>query len=249
MHADTYEQFPSGINMQVVPEQGQFMAWLVHTLRVQRIIEVGVFTGYSSTAMALALPPHGRLLACDRDPKAMALARQYWEASQGRWPRPACEGRGREAGVAGKIDERLAPASETLDALLAEPGQVGSWDFAFVDADKKGYRGYYEQLLQLVRPGGVIAVDNVLWYGRVADPEQQDANTQARRVRRRSCTLRRAGGRGGRARSRLDPERESSCEGSADPAIRELNDFLVTDERITLSIIPVGDGIALCTKR
>lgn len=194
LRADTYEQFPSGINMQVVPEQGQFMAWLVHTLRVQRIIEVGVFTGYSSTAMALALPPHGRLLACDRDPKAMALARQYWE----------------EAGVAGKIDERLAPASETLDALLAEPGQVGSWDFAFVDADKKGYRGYYEQLLQLVRPGGVIAVDNVLWYGRVADPEQQDANTQA---------------------------------------IRELNDFLVTDERITLSIIPVGDGIALCTKR
>ncbi|KAL4854525.1 O-methyltransferase MdmC [Chlorella vulgaris] len=165
LRADTAAQFPAAARMAISPEQGAFLAWLLRTLQARRVIEVGVFTGYSSIALALALPPTGTLLACDRDPRSMTLAREYWA----------------KAGVADKVHERLGPAAATLDELLADPTQHGSYDFAFIDADKKGYRAYYEQLLQLVRPGGVIAIDNTLWYGRVADAENTDGATLALR--------------------------------------------------------------------
>ncbi|GAB4818233.1 hypothetical protein N2152v2_005279 [Parachlorella kessleri] len=151
--------------MLVSPEQGAFLSVLVAALGAKRIIEVGVFTGYSSIAMALALPQDGRLVALDHDPKSLALAQEYWQ----------------RAGVTDKVDCHIGPAAEGLDRLLHQEGQAGSYDFAFVDADKRGYRGYHEQLLQLIRPGGVIAFDNVLWRGQVADLEAQDKQTAAMR--------------------------------------------------------------------
>ncbi len=153
------------VNMQIAPEQGQFMQLLVRTIGAQRTIEVGVFTGYSSLAVALALPPDGRLLACDISEEHTAIARRHWQA----------------AGVAGKIELALGPALETLDARLAR-GEAGRYDFAFIDADKVNYAAYYERLLQLVRPGGIIAVDNTLWSGAVADPANRDAATEAIRA-------------------------------------------------------------------
>jgi predicted O-methyltransferase YrrM len=150
------------VNMQIAPEQGQFMALLVRLLGATRCIEVGVFTGYSSLAVALAMPPTGRLIACDISEEYTAVARRYWAA----------------AGVAGKIELRLAPALQTLDTLLAE-GRAGGFDFGFIDADKGGYAAYYERLLELLRPGGLIAVDNTLWSGDVADPGNQDPDTVA----------------------------------------------------------------------
>lgn len=150
------------VNMQIAPEQGQFMALLVRLLGATRCIEVGVFTGYSSLAVALAMPPTGRLIACDISEEYTAVARRHWAA----------------AGIAGKIDLRLAPALQTLDALLADGGS-GSFDFGFIDADKGGYAAYYERLLELLRPGGLIAVDNTLWGGDVADPGNQDPDTVA----------------------------------------------------------------------
>lgn len=152
-------------NMQIAPEQGQFMALLLKLIGARRCIEVGVFTGYSSLAMALALPPDGRILACDISEEYTAVARRYWD----------------EAGVAGRIDLRIAPALETLDALLAD-GEAGSHDFAFIDADKEGYPDYFERLLALLRPGGLIAVDNTLWDGSVADPTDQAPDTVAIRA-------------------------------------------------------------------
>lgn len=151
--------------MQIAPEQGQFMALLVQLMGVRRAIEVGVFTGYSALAVALALPDDGQLLACDINAEWTAKASQYW----------------REAGVANKIDLRMAPALETLDALLTD-GEAGSFDFAFIDADKGNYIAYYERLLQLLRPGGLIVVDNVLWGGAVADPRNQEPDTLAIRA-------------------------------------------------------------------
>ncbi len=148
------------VNMQIAPEQGQFMQMLVRLTKARRAIEVGVFTGYSSLAVALALPPDGRLLACDVSEEYTAIARRHWQG----------------AGVAGKIELVLAPAQETLDARLAA-GEADSYDFAFIDADKRGYLGYYERLLRLVRPGGLIVVDNTLWSGEVADPANRDADT------------------------------------------------------------------------
>lgn len=142
-------------NMQIAPEQGQFMALLARLLGARRTLEVGVFTGYSSLAVALALPEDGRVVACDVSEEFTAVARRYW----------------REAGVAGKIDLRIAPAADTLDALIAA-GDAGTFDFAFLDADKESYDRYYEQSLVLVRPGGLIAIDNVLWDGEVADPSK-----------------------------------------------------------------------------
>lgn len=127
--------------------------------------EVGTYTGYSSIAMALALPPDGKLVACDVSEPSFEVARRYWA----------------EAGVEQKIEERLGDAKATLDDIIAAGG-AGSFDIAFVDADKRGYWEYYEKLLTLVRPGGLIAIDNVLWYGRVADPEQLDKQTVAIRV-------------------------------------------------------------------
>ncbi|HEY2929104.1 class I SAM-dependent methyltransferase [Piscinibacter sp.] len=147
--------------MQISPEQGQFMAMLVRLMGARRTIEIGVFTGYSALAVALALPADGELLACDISDEYTRVGRPYWEA----------------AGVAHKIALRLAPALDTLDARLAE-GAAGHYDFAFIDADKTNYDAYYERCLQLVRQGGLIAIDNVLWGGSVARPAE-DASTAA----------------------------------------------------------------------
>jgi caffeoyl-CoA O-methyltransferase len=153
------------VSCQIAAEQGQFMALLIHLMGARRTLEVGVFTGYSSTAVALALPDDGRIVACDVNKEWTAMARGFW----------------REAGVEHKIDLRLGPAVGTLDKLLAE-GQAGTFDFAFIDADKENYDAYYERALQLVRKGGLIAIDNVLWHARVIDPEMKDADTLAIRA-------------------------------------------------------------------
>lgn len=152
-------------NMQISPEQGQFMALLVKLMGAHRCLEIGTFTGYSSLAIALALDDDGSLLACDTSEEYTDVARRYWE----------------EAGVADKIELRLAPALETLDALLDADDQRHTYDFVFIDADKTNYNKYYERCLQLVRTGGVIAFDNTLWDGKVADAAVQDADTAALR--------------------------------------------------------------------
>jgi caffeoyl-CoA O-methyltransferase len=151
--------------MQVSPEQGQFMALLLRLMDARHCLEVGTFTGYSALACALALPPDGRLVTLDISAEWTAIARRHWL----------------DAGMAGRIESRLGPAEQSLEALLAGGGR-DSFDFAFIDADKTGYDRYYELALQLVRPGGLIAFDNVLWSGRVADPNSQDADTVALRV-------------------------------------------------------------------
>lgn len=148
--------------MQIAPDQGQFMAFLIKLLQAKKTLDIGVFTGYSSLVVALALPDDGKVVACDRDPRSSAIARCYWQ----------------EAGVDHKIDFRLAPALETLEQLIAE-GESGSFDFAFIDADKRNYGNYYERALTLLRPGGMVAIDNVLWFGSVADPDDQDKRTIA----------------------------------------------------------------------
>jgi caffeoyl-CoA O-methyltransferase len=181
------------VNMQIAPEQGQFMQVLVRLIGARRTIEVGVFTGYSSLAVALALPPDGRVLACDISEEYTGVARRYWQM----------------AGVAHKIELVLAPALNTLDARLVA-GEAGRYDFAFIDADKSGYRAYYERLIQLVRPGGLIAVDNTLWGGAVADPADRDTDTVA---------------------------------------IRAFNEQLLADQRIDLSLVPIGDGLTLARRR
>lgn len=151
--------------MQSAPEQGQFMALLVRLIRARKALEIGVYTGYSALCVASALPAEGRLVACDINASWTAVAQRYWQ----------------EAGVDGKIELRLAPALETLDALIAN-GESGSFDFAFIDADKENYAGYYERALTLLRHGGLIAVDNTLWSGQVADPAFQDTETCAIRA-------------------------------------------------------------------
>jgi predicted O-methyltransferase YrrM len=181
------------VNMQIAPEQGQFMQLLVRLTGARRTVEVGVFTGYSSLAVALALPEDGYVLACDISEEYTAIARRHWQ----------------QAGVAHKIELVIAPALATLDAKLAA-GEAGSYDFAFIDADKGGYHAYYERLLRLVRPGGLIAVDNTLWSGAVADPGDHAADTLA---------------------------------------IREFNDRLLADQRIDLSLLPIGDGLTLARRR
>ena len=148
--------------MQIAAEEGQFLDLLIRLSGARRCVEVGVFTGYSSLVVALALPVDGHLLACDINPVTTAIARRYWA----------------EAGVADRIRLELAPALQTLDAELAKAGE-GSYDFAFIDADKTSYINYYERCLRLLRPGGLIAVDNTLWSGSVADPRKRDADTQA----------------------------------------------------------------------
>jgi len=151
--------------MQIGPDQGSFMAMLVKLISARRTIEIGVFTGYSALAVALALPADGKVVACDVSEEWTSMARRYWE----------------KAGVAGKIDLKLAPALETLDALIAE-GQAGRFDFAFIDADKKNYPGYYERCLTLLRAGGLIAVDNTLWSGAVIDGADRSVDTVAIRA-------------------------------------------------------------------
>jgi predicted O-methyltransferase YrrM len=152
-------------SMQISAGQGQFMALLIHLLSARRTLEIGVFTGYSSLAVALALPDDGRIISCDISEEWTSIARRYW----------------REAGVERKIDLRLGPALKTLDDLIAQ-GQSGRFDFAFIDADKGNYANYYDRAMVLVRPGGLIAVDNVLWDGKVIDPKVTDADTRAIRA-------------------------------------------------------------------
>ena len=178
--------------MQISPEQGQFMALLVQMLGARRCLEVGTFTGYSSLAVALALP-EARIVCCDVSEEWTSIARRYWQ----------------EAGVAERVDLRLGPATETLQKLIDE-GQAGTFDFAFIDADKDNYCAYYELALQLVRTGGVIGFDNTFQGGRVADPGEQSGNVLA---------------------------------------IRKLNENLYRDERVGLSMVPIGDGLTLCLKR
>lgn len=152
-------------SMQISPEQGQFLALLVRLMGAKRIIEVGTFTGYSTLAMAQALPEGGAIIACDVSHEWTAIARRYWT----------------EAGVAERIDLRLAPALETLDALLADGG-ADAFDLVFIDADKESYLDYYERALRLLRPRGLVVVDNVLWGGSVVDPAKQDPDTVAIRT-------------------------------------------------------------------
>jgi predicted O-methyltransferase YrrM len=151
--------------MQTSPEQGQFLHLMARVCGARKTLEVGVFMGYSSTWVALALPAGGKIIACDVSDEYTTRARRTW----------------REAGVEDRIDLRLAPALETLDGLLAD-GQAGSFDFAFIDADKGNYANYYERALALLRPGGLVAVDNVLWDGLVIDPNDHDADTESIRA-------------------------------------------------------------------
>ncbi|MGZ5081757.1 MAG: class I SAM-dependent methyltransferase, partial [Usitatibacter sp.] len=151
--------------MQISPEQGQFMALLVRMLDARRTLEIGVFTGYSAMSVALALPADGKVVACDVSEEWTSMARRHWQ----------------QAGVGAKIDLRLAPALETLDRLVAG-GAAGTFDFAFIDADKTNYLAYYERCLVLARKGGLIAADNTLWSGAVADPANQERDTVAIRA-------------------------------------------------------------------
>lgn len=161
---DETAQLPMA-RMQISPEQGQFMALLLRLMGARHTLEIGVFTGYSTLCAALALPDEGRIVACDVNPEWTSIAQRHW----------------RDAGVAHKIDLRLAPAADSLNALVAQ-GQQNRFDFAFIDADKGNYGVYYETCLNLVRPGGLIAIDNVLWGGAVADPTANDEDTRAIRA-------------------------------------------------------------------
>jgi len=156
--------------MQIAPEQGAVLRLLVELLDARRCLEIGTFTGYSALAVALAMPDDGRIVCCDVSAEFTSIARRAWA----------------DAGVAHKVDLRLAPATETLDALIAT-GAAGSFDLAFIDADKQGYPAYWERCVELVRPGGVIALDNVLWGGDVADPSVTDGDTAA--LRRVNATI------------------------------------------------------------
>jgi len=175
--------------MQISADQGQFMALLLKIQNAKRVIEIGTFTGYSALVMAQALPEDGEIVCCDTSEEWTAIAGRYWA----------------EAGMDKKISLRLAPALQTLDALIAD-GKQSMFDFAFIDADKVNMANYYERCLQLIRPGGLIAVDNVLWGGDVVDADNQKEDTVA---------------------------------------IREFNKQLSRDQRVDLSLIPVGDGLSL----
>jgi predicted O-methyltransferase YrrM len=181
------------IQMQIAPEQAQFLALLVELTGARTVLEVGTFLGYSTLAMAIALPPEGRILTCDLDATTGAIARRYWTIS----------------GVGDRIEQRLGPAEATLRQLLVDgwPGQV---DLMFIDADKRGYDTYVELGLQLLRTGGLLLLDNTLWSGRVADAAVTDPRTLA---------------------------------------LRQLNAKLHRDLRVSLSLIPIGDGLTLARKR
>jgi caffeoyl-CoA O-methyltransferase len=179
--------------MQISPDQGQLIALLIRLMSARRVLEIGVFTGYSSLTIALALPTDGVLVACDISEEYTAIAKRYW----------------RQAGVQDKIDLRIAPALETLDSLL-ESGQAETFDFAFVDADKANYSNYYDRALKLLRPGGLMAIDNVLWSGRVADPQSTDKIVQTMRI---------------------------------------FNERVAQDDRVQVSLLPLGDGITLALKK
>lgn len=182
-----------GAQMQIGPDQGQFMQLLVRLIGARHCLEIGTYTGYSSLAVALVLPADGNLLTCDVSEEWTRVARRFW----------------REAGVESRIELKLQPALVTLDALLAGGG-AGSFDFAFIDADKGNYIAYYERVLQLLRTGGLVCIDNTLWSGKVAQGEIDDKDTRA---------------------------------------ICAFNDHLHRDERIDLSLVPIGDGLTLARKR
>ena len=179
--------------MQIAPEQGQFMALLVELLGARHIVEVGTFTGYSALCMAQAMPDDGELICCDLSEQWTEIGTTFWE----------------RAGVRQRIDLRIAPALETLDELLAT-GREGTFDMAFIDADKTNYANYFERCLALLRPGGLLMFDNTLWDGAVADPEASDADTIA---------------------------------------LRSLNRQLHEDQRVSISLVPIGDGLTLARKR
>lgn len=180
-------------NMQIAPEQGQFMSLLVKLLNAKYLLEVGTFTGYSALAVAEALPDDGHITCCDVSEEFTSIAQRYWEKS----------------GLKHKFMLKLQPALDTLEGLLAE-GQEEKYDMAFIDADKGNYLNYYEKCLQLIRSGGVILIDNVLWNGAVADSNNQEEDTLA---------------------------------------IRALNEHLHTDNRVDLSLVPIGDGLTLVRKK
>ncbi len=148
--------------MQITPEQGHFLSLLVRLINARRVLEIGVFTGYSSIAVAQALPADGKLVACDVSEEFTSVARRYWK----------------EARLEDRIDLRLAPATETLENLI-DQGESGNFDFAFIDADKSNYRNYFELSLNLIRNGGLIVLDNVLWSGRVVEKDSEDEDTRA----------------------------------------------------------------------
>ncbi|MCA9437942.1 MAG: class I SAM-dependent methyltransferase [Candidatus Omnitrophica bacterium] len=180
-------------HMQISPEQGQFMTLLIELMGAREALEIGTFTGYSALCVACALPKDGRLIACDVSEEWTSIGKRYWE----------------EAGLADRIDLRIGPAAKTLDRMI-ENGETGDFDFAFIDADKLGYDGYYEQCLILLRAGGLIAIDNTLWNGKIADPTIVDEETVA---------------------------------------IRELLEKVRDDQRVTSSLVPIGDGLLLARKR
>lgn len=179
--------------MQIAPEQGQLMQLLAELVGARRALEIGVFTGYSAACVAMVLPTDGKLVACDVSEEWTNIGRRYWK----------------ELGVDDKIELHLRPAVETLDEL-SKNGANGSFDFAFIDADKTNYDAYYERCLLLLRVGGLIAIDNMLWSGDVADPGNQEPDTVA---------------------------------------IRALNSKIRADERVTMSLVPIGDGLILARKR
>ncbi|MEX1155066.1 O-methyltransferase [Parvibaculum sp.] len=148
--------------MQIGADQGAFLSLLVSAIGAERAIEIGTFTGYSAISIAAALPEDGKLICCDVSEEWTSVAKRYWE----------------EAGLASRIELRLAPAIDTLNDLL-DKGGAGTFDFAFIDADKTGYDAYYEACLELLRPGGLIALDNMLWSGAVAEAKKGDADTEA----------------------------------------------------------------------
>lgn len=180
-------------DMQIAPEQGALMALLVELTGARRCLEVGTFTGYSSLSVALALPADGRLVCIDLSREWTDVARRYWA----------------KAGVADKIELRLGSALDTLDAMVAE-GLAGTFDFAFLDADKDNYPAYADRILTLLRRGGLMAIDNVFWGGEVAQPEVDNVSVRG---------------------------------------IRELNRILASDERVSLSMVPIADGLTLARKR
>ena len=178
--------------MQISPEQGAFMSFLVELIQAKRTLEIGVFTGYSALVVAMALSEDGIVTACDVSEEWANVGMKYWKKAQ----------------VEDKIDLRIAPALKTLDQLLSE-GKQGTYDFAFIDADKMEYQGYFDKSLELLRIGGLIAIDNVLWGGSVIDDSIQDSSTKA---------------------------------------IREFNENLSSDSRVSISMVPIGDGLTLACK-
>lgn len=193
LRVETEKLFPTVKQMQISPEEGQLMGLLIEILNARKTLEIGTFTGYSALVVALALPDDGKIISCDLNVQWTNMAEKFWE----------------KAGVRHKIELNIAPAIDTLNHLL-QNGEQNTFDFSFIDADKENYDHYYEKSLSLLRPGGLIMVDNVLWGGRVADLKVQDKDTRA---------------------------------------IRALNEKIVSDERVTMSLLPIRDGVTLARKR